>query len=76
MGATTAVDASRGQMLTRRPDVARPPSQLKKCESLPTKKQLYATIAGLVKQPTTKLATGIKMISTKLAIAVKKVREG
>ena len=47
--------------------------QLKKCESLPTKKELYATIAGLAKQPATKLATGIKMIPNKLAIAIKKV---
>jgi len=48
--------------------------QLKKCEALPTKKELYATIAGLAKQPATKLATGIKMIPNKLAIAMKKVR--
>lgn len=48
---------------------------MKKCESLPTKKQLYATIAGLAKQPATKIATGIKMVPTKLAIALQKVSE-
>ena len=52
---------------------ARLPLQLKKCEALPSKKELYATIAGLAKQPATKIATGIKMIPTKLAIAMKKV---
>ncbi|GAX79238.1 hypothetical protein CEUSTIGMA_g6678.t1 [Chlamydomonas eustigma] len=51
------------------------PADLKKCEALPTKKELYATIAGLAKQPATKLATGIKMIPNKLAIAIKKVSE-
>lgn len=51
------------------------PAELKKCESLPTKKQLIATIARLAKQPTTKIATGVKMVPTKLAIAVKKVSE-
>lgn len=51
------------------------PAELKKCESLPTKKQLYATIAGLAKQPATKIATGIKMVPTKLAIALQKVSE-
>lgn len=56
-----------GKMLT--------PAELKKCENLPTKLQLLATIARLAKQPATKLATGIKMVPTKLAIAVKKVSE-
>lgn len=51
------------------------PAELKKCESLPTKKQLLATIAGLAKQPATKLATGIKAVPTKLATAIKKVSE-
>ena len=49
--------------------------ELKKCEALPTKKQLYATIAGLAKQPATKIATGIKMTTTKIAIAVQKLSE-
>lgn len=51
------------------------PEQLKACENLPTKKDLIATIARLAKQPATKLATGIKMVPTKLAIAIKKVSE-
>lgn len=50
-------------------------AELKQCENLPTKKQLIATIARLAKQPATKLATGIKMVPTKLAIALKKVSE-
>jgi large subunit ribosomal protein L10 len=49
--------------------------QLKRCENLPTKAQLYATIARLAKQPAQKLATGVKMVPTKLAIALKKVSE-
>jgi hypothetical protein len=36
--------------------------QFKRCESLPNKKQLYATIARLVKQPAQKLAVGIKQV--------------
>lgn len=56
-----------GKMLT--------PKDLKACEKLPTKKQLLATIAGLVKQPTTRIATGIKQVPSKLAIAIKKVSE-
>lgn len=51
------------------------PAELKKCEALPTKKELLATIAGLAKQPATKLASGIKMVGTKVAIAFKKVSE-
>lgn len=51
------------------------PAELKKCENLPTKAQLYATIARLAKQPAQKLATGIKAVPTKLAIALKKVSE-
>lgn len=50
-------------------------AELKKCENLPTKKQLLATIASLAKQPARKIATGIKMVPTKLAIAIKKVSE-
>lgn len=51
------------------------PEDLKRCESLPTKKDLIATIARLAKQPATKIATGVKMVPTKLAIALKKVSE-
>jgi len=32
--------------------------QFKRCENLPTKKQLQATIARLLNQPATKIATG------------------
>jgi hypothetical protein len=32
--------------------------QFKRCENLPTKKQLQATIARLLKQPATRIATG------------------
>ncbi|KXZ52091.1 hypothetical protein GPECTOR_10g1114 [Gonium pectorale] len=51
------------------------PAELKRCENLPTKAQLYATIARLAKQPAQKLATGIKAVPTKLAVALKKVSE-
>ncbi|KAG2445317.1 hypothetical protein HYH02_008783 [Chlamydomonas schloesseri] len=51
------------------------PAELKRCENLPTKDQLYATIARLAKQPAQKLATGIKAVPNKLAIAIKKVSE-
>ncbi|KAG2502051.1 hypothetical protein HYH03_000545 [Edaphochlamys debaryana] len=50
-------------------------ADLKRCENLPTKLQLYATIARLAKQPAQKIATGIKMVPTKLAIGLKKVTE-
>jgi large subunit ribosomal protein L10 len=49
--------------------------QLKKCENLPTKKQLLATIARLAKQPATKLATSIKQVPTKLARAISLVAD-
>ena len=48
--------------------------QLKACESIPSKKQLLATISMLAKQPTTKIAKGIKQVPTKLAVAIKQVR--
>lgn len=48
--------------------------QFKACESIPSKKQLLATIARLAKQPATKIATGIKQVPTKLAVAIKEVR--
>lgn len=49
------------------------PAELKKCESLPTKMQLIATVAGLAKQPATKLAKSIKEVPSKLARAIKEV---
>ncbi len=34
-----------------------------------------ATIAGLAKQPATKIATGVRAVPTKLAIAMQKLSE-
>jgi large subunit ribosomal protein L10 len=48
---------------------------LKKCEALPTKKQLLATIARLVREPAKRIAVGVKMVPTKLAIGIKKISE-
>lgn len=36
------------------------PVQFKRCENLPNKKQLQATIARLLKQPATRIATGMQ----------------
>eukprot|EP00877_Chromochloris_zofingiensis_P013897 jgi/Chrzof1/8761/Cz03g23160.t1 len=47
------------------------PAEFKRCENLPTKQQLQATIARLLKQPARKLAVGIKMVPTKLAYGIK-----
>ena len=47
------------------------PAEFKRCESLPTKKEVIQTIARLIKQPATKLAVGIKAVPTKLAYGVK-----
>jgi len=49
--------------------------QFKRCENLPTKKQLQATIARLLKQPATKIASGVKAVPRKLAYGIK-VSEG
>jgi hypothetical protein len=51
-----------------------PPAQLKKCEALPTKLQLLGTIARLIREPAKRIAVGVKMVPTKLAIGIKKVR--
>jgi large subunit ribosomal protein L10 len=48
---------------------------LEACGSLPTKKELLAKIAMLAKQPARKIAVGVKMVPTKLAIAAKKLSE-
>ncbi len=48
---------------------------MKKCEALPTKKQLLATIARLVREPAKRIAVGVKMVPTKLAIGIKKISE-
>jgi len=51
------------------------PAEFKRCENLPTKKQLQATIARLVKQPATRIATGIKAVPRKLAYGIKAISE-
>lgn len=51
------------------------PLQFKRCENLPTKKQLQATIARLLKQPATRIATGIKAVPRKLAYGIKAISE-
>lgn len=50
-------------------------AELKRCENLPTKAQLLATIARLLKQPAKKIATGVKMVPTKLAYGIKALAE-
>jgi ribosomal protein L10 len=47
------------------------PSEFKRCESLPNKKQLLATIARMLKQPAKKLAVGVAAVPRKLAYGVK-----
>jgi large subunit ribosomal protein L10 len=49
--------------------------QLKRCENLPNKKQLYATIARMLKQPAQKIAVGIKQVPGKLAYGIKAIAE-
>jgi large subunit ribosomal protein L10 len=49
--------------------------QFKRCENLPTKKQLQATIARLLKQPATKIASGIKAVPRKLAYGIKAIAD-
>lgn len=51
------------------------PADLKRCENLPSKKQLYATIARLVRQPIQKLAVGIKAVPNKVAYGIKAISE-
>eukprot|EP00775_Hariotina_reticulata_P007215 gene7215-7428_t len=51
------------------------PKGFKRCENLPTKKQLQATIARLLKQPATKIASGIKAVPRKLAYGIKAISE-
>lgn len=51
------------------------PAEFKRCENLPTKKQLQATIARLLKQPATKIASGIKAVPRKLAYGIKAISE-
>lgn len=51
------------------------PAQFKRCENLPTKKQLQATIARLLKQPATRIASGVKAVPRKLAYGIKALSE-
>lgn len=51
------------------------PADFKRCENLPTKKQLQGTIARLLKQPATRIATGIKAVPRKLAYGIKAISE-
>uniref|UniRef100_A0A383WCQ7 Uncharacterized protein n=1 Tax=Tetradesmus obliquus TaxID=3088 RepID=A0A383WCQ7_TETOB len=51
------------------------PAEFKRCENLPTKKQLQATIARLLKQPATKIASGIKAVPRKLAYGIKAIAD-
>jgi large subunit ribosomal protein L10 len=51
------------------------PAELKRCENLPTKQQLIATVARLLKQPARKIAVGVKMVPTKLAYGVRALSE-
>lgn len=46
-------------------------AELAKCEFLPTKMQVFAQLAGMLKSPPTKVALGVKAVPGKLAIAIK-----
>lgn len=47
------------------------PAEFKRCENLPNKKQLIATIARMLKQPAQKIAVGVSAVPRKLAYGVK-----
>jgi len=51
------------------------PAELKRCESLPTKAQLLATVARMVRTPARQIAVGVKMVPTKLAYGIKALAE-
>jgi large subunit ribosomal protein L10 len=51
------------------------PSDFKRCESLPNKKQLIATIARMLKQPARKIAVGVGAVPRKIAYGVKALSE-
>jgi len=61
------IDVSGGVMDGKALDYA----AVKRLEKLPTKKELIATIARLIKMVPTKLAYGVKAVPTKLAYGVK-----
>lgn len=49
--------------------------EFKRCESLPNKKQLYTTIAMLLKKPAQKIAFGVKAVPRKLAYGIKAIAD-
>ena len=51
------------------------PAEFKRCESLPNKKQLIATVARMLKQPAQKIAVGVGAVPRKLAYGVKALSE-
>ncbi|KAI8465455.1 MAG: plastid ribosomal protein L10 [Monoraphidium minutum] len=51
------------------------PAEFKRCEGLPNKKQLLATIARMLKQPARKIAVGVGAVPRKLAYGVKALSE-
>lgn len=51
------------------------PQDVEKLEDMPTKEELYAKIAGLIKQIPTKVAVGVKQVPTKIAYGVRAMSE-
>jgi len=51
-------------------------ADVQKLKSLPTKLELIATIARLIKQVPTKVAVSVKQVPTKLALGVKALADG
>lgn len=51
-----------------------PAEEFKGLEKLPTKKELYAKIAGLVKQVPTKVAVAVKQVPTKVARGISEAK--
>lgn len=74
-GSTKAVEAPTSVTCAVMDGKYMTPAELKRCENLPTKQQLIATIARLVRQPAQKVAVGIKMVPTKLAYGIKALSE-
>ena len=51
------------------------PKDVEQLENMPTKEELYAKIAGLIKQVPTKLGVGIKQVPSKVAYGVRAVKD-
>ena len=51
------------------------PADLKKLEDLPSKQELIAKIAGMIKQMPTKVALAVNALPRKTAYAVKAVKD-